>query len=713
MTTKSCTSCGGQIYPTDRFCAHCGAQQEPGVSAAELARAGSAWDPVLEKLRAATAGKYEIGRVLGAGGMAAVYLGREIKLDRAVAIKVMSPGVMLQPGMIQRFHREAVTVAALNHPNIVTIYTVEETSDLYYFVMKHIAGPSLETVIRRDAPLEKPVVIAWLTQIASALSYAHKRGVIHRDIKPANILLDEEGNAVVTDFGIAKVPRQSNLTQTGMTLGTPAYMSPEQCTSKEVTAASDQYSLGIVTYEMLAGEPPFTGPSLEVMKAHVGQRPRPISAFRPHAPPELAAAVERMLEKDPRDRWPSLEEMIGSVGGRPIAHHDPLRAQLVALAMPAELRRAVTEPAAPATTTPQEPTVTPPQEPTVTPPEEPAPTPLAERLPTPAEPRAAEPVAELPEFLEPPTTQPVAALLLAPVPPAIWAGHTLQLEATPLDAGGQPLEGREVTWESSDPEVAVVARSGLLDARKPGRAVLTASCEGIFEQAAIDVVAVRVEQLRVRPSRRVMAVGHSVQLRAVIRGSDDSLLHDRPVTWSSEDPEVLEVSAEGLMTAVAEGSARVTAECEEQIGAAAVRVTAPGAPYLVGRFWWTAPAAAMALVVVWLAIRPGGPSPGAENDQPVPVQSEAVQVGGQPESSQLGPAQGTSDRVLAEAALRRAAAARDSAAAAGAQEADPAGFENLSGQLEAAEAELAAGDLFRALTLLDPLPQAFSDLAQV
>jgi hypothetical protein len=210
-----------------------------------------------------------------------------------------------------------------------------------------------------------------------------------------------------------------------------------------------------------------------------------------------------------------------------------------------------------------------------------------------------------------------------------------------------------------------------------------------------------------------MAVGHSVQLRAVIRGSDDSLLHDRPVTWSSEDPEVLEVSAEGLMTAVAEGSARVTAECEEQSGAAAVRVTAPGAPYLVGRFWWTAPAAAMALVVVWLAIRPGGPSPGAENDQPVPVQSEAVQVGGQPESSQLGPAQGTSDRVLAEAALRRAAAARDSAAAAGAQEADPAGFENLSGQLEAAEAELAAGDLFRALTLLDPLPQAFSDLAQV
>src|SRR5256712_4721081 len=259
--------------------------------------------------------------------MAAVLLAREIKLNRRVAIKVMSPSLMLSPGMIERFHREAVTVAGLNPPNIVTISTVEETDKAQYFVMKYVAGPSLEAVIRKDGPLPISVVKVWLTQVASALGYAHRRGVVHRDIKPANILLDDEGNAIVTDFGIAKVSREPSLTQIGATVGTPAYMSPEQCQSKEITAASDQYSLGIVLYEMLTGEPPFEGPSLEVMQAHVQTRPRPISVARPDCPRELQTAVFRMIAKEPAERWPAMEDVIAAVGGPPLAHDDPIPLQ--------------------------------------------------------------------------------------------------------------------------------------------------------------------------------------------------------------------------------------------------------------------------------------------------------------------------------------------------------------------------------------------------
>src|SRR2546425_1466216 len=335
MTTTqqaTCGQCGGRLLGGDRFCAHCGAVQDEVVGAAIEEPGGTPWDGVFDPLRAAIGAKYEIGRPLGYGGMAAVLLAREIKLNRRVAIKVMSPSLMLSPGMIERFHREAVTVAALNHPNIVTIYTVEETDKVQYFVMKYVAGPSIEAVIRKDGPLPISVVKVWLTQVASALGYAHRRGVVHRDIKPANILLDDEGNAIVTDFGIAKVSREPSLTQIGATVGTPAYMSPEQCQSKEITAASDQYSLGIVLYEMLTGEPPFEGPSLEVMQAHVQTRPRPISVARPDCPRELQTAVFRMIAKDPAERWPAMEDVIAAVGGPPLAHDDPIRLQLAELA---------------------------------------------------------------------------------------------------------------------------------------------------------------------------------------------------------------------------------------------------------------------------------------------------------------------------------------------------------------------------------------------
>ncbi len=209
-------------------------------------------DALLERLKAETLGDYEILTEVGRGGMATVYLAHDIALDRKVAIKVMSSAIV-DEGMAERFRREARTAAALNHPHIIPIYAVRDRYPLLFFAMKFIAGQSLDPILKTAGGLPIPMVQTILSQAGSALGYAHRRGVIHRDVKPANVMIDDEGWVVVTDFGIAKVSSATGLTVTGVTVGTPAYMSPEQCLGKEVTGASDQYSLGIVAYEMLTG----------------------------------------------------------------------------------------------------------------------------------------------------------------------------------------------------------------------------------------------------------------------------------------------------------------------------------------------------------------------------------------------------------------------------------------------------------------------------
>src|SRR3989442_413172 len=235
--------------------------------------------------------------------------------------------------MVERFKREARTAAALSHPHIIPIYAVKESDEVLYFVMKYVQGRPLDAVIRDVGQLGIPMVQLILAQVCDALSYAHRHGVIHRDIKSANIMLDEEGWAVVTDFGIAKVLEAQALTMTGVTVGTPTYMSPEQCAMEEVTGASDQYSLGVVAYEMLTGKPPFEGDSImSVMYAHFNRRPRPVSALRPECPPNLDAAVMRMLEKDPRARWPGMEDVVAVCGRPSLRQDDPIRSQMVTLA---------------------------------------------------------------------------------------------------------------------------------------------------------------------------------------------------------------------------------------------------------------------------------------------------------------------------------------------------------------------------------------------
>ena len=221
--------------------------------------AGPPPDPLFDRVRAATAGEYVIEGELGRGGMAAVYLGRDVALHRRVAIKVMLPEMARVAGSQERFVVEARTAAQLDHPGIVTIYAVKQSGGLTFIVMKYIEGQTLDHVLATRGPLDSGVVAAIGSHVAQALQFAHSHGVVHRDVKPSNIIIDTTGHPVVADFGIAKVSTSPSLTMAGATLGTPAYMCPEQCLGLPVTPASDQYSLGVVLYQLLTGRVPFSG----------------------------------------------------------------------------------------------------------------------------------------------------------------------------------------------------------------------------------------------------------------------------------------------------------------------------------------------------------------------------------------------------------------------------------------------------------------------
>ncbi|HTL05492.1 MAG TPA: serine/threonine-protein kinase [Gemmatimonadales bacterium] len=328
----------------------------------ETAANPPATDPLLERLRLVTLGEYDIYGELGRGGMATVYLAHEFALDRKVAIKVMAPALTLGPGMIERFKREARTAAHLSHPNIIPVYAVREAGDLLFFVMKLVEGTPLDSIMRELGQLPIPMVEAVLAQVGGAFGYAHRRGVIHRDIKPSNILIDDEGWAVVTDFGIAKVQESEALTQTGSAIGTPTYMSPEQCAGGTVDGRSDQYSLGVVAYEMLTGKPPFAGSVMALLYSHFHEAVPAIESLRPDCPEPLRIAVTRMLEKDPERRWPSLEEAVAALGTRQLAHDDPTRSQLILLARSGATHKVVSQvqtPRSPIPLAPSRPAMTP------------------------------------------------------------------------------------------------------------------------------------------------------------------------------------------------------------------------------------------------------------------------------------------------------------------------------------------------------------------
>jgi len=265
------------------------------------------------------AARYTIERELGSGTMATVFLGRDVKHKRQVAVKILKPELTASLGA-ERFLREIETTANLRHPHILPLYDSGEVRGALYYVMPFVEGESLRERLKRDGQLPLDDAIRIAREVAGALSYAHARGIVHRDIKPENILL-ESGHAVVADFGIARAVREAgteSLTGAGISLGTPTYMSPEQATGeREVDGRSDLYSLGCVLYEMLGGQPPFTGPTTpSIIKQHMVAEPRPIANLRPGVPAPVCVALERALAKNPDDRF-SLVSQFGDALGPP------------------------------------------------------------------------------------------------------------------------------------------------------------------------------------------------------------------------------------------------------------------------------------------------------------------------------------------------------------------------------------------------------------
>jgi len=260
--------------------------------------------------------EYEILEELGRGGMGIVYRARERQLEREVAIKVLPFTLAFDRELVERFLREARTAAALEHTNIVPIYRVGRRGDVIFFVMKLLRGQSLSDRLRDFGRISAAETRQVLIETASALGYAHRRGVVHRDVKPDNLRHDEDGRCVVTDFGIARSAGSSRLTTTGMSVGTPKYMSPEQARAKEVDGRSDIYSLGIVAYECIAGHTPFDGgDALGILMKHIQQAlPRP--ALNDEQDWALYTVIERMLAKHPQDRFRDADELIATLGGQ-------------------------------------------------------------------------------------------------------------------------------------------------------------------------------------------------------------------------------------------------------------------------------------------------------------------------------------------------------------------------------------------------------------
>jgi serine/threonine protein kinase len=306
-----CVKCHTPLPVDGRFCSHC------GTPSGELAHVcpPDPTDELKQRLARTLAGRYEIVRLLGRGGMALVFLAEDLALERQVAIKVLPPEMAHDTKLIPRFQQEAKTAAKLDHPNIIPIYRVESEAGLDYFVMKYVSGRSLEQLLE-EGPLPIELARRVLREAALALGHAHQRRIVHRDVKPANIMMEGDGRVILTDFGISKaVQGASQLTGTGTIIGTPHYMAPEQAKGLEVDGRADQYALAIVGHQILTGKQPFDGSAHSILYKHVFEPPPPVLATRPDVPRDMSAALERALSKEPEQRFPTMEEFATALGG--------------------------------------------------------------------------------------------------------------------------------------------------------------------------------------------------------------------------------------------------------------------------------------------------------------------------------------------------------------------------------------------------------------
>ncbi len=249
-------------------------------------------------------GKYKILEKIGGGGMGNVFLAEDTILDRKVALKLLAPSLAADTSFVERFLLEARSLARLDHPAIVRVFDADWADDQIYLVMEYVPGGSLADIIKEEGALPPELVNRLLTQVAEGLDYAHSRGMVHRDIKPANILIDQSGQAQITDFGLVK-DAETSLTADGQRLGTPAYMAPEQIQGQTMGPAVDIYALGIVTYEMLTGRPPFQGTLSSVFEGHLLREPPPLRQFNPRIPPTVQDVVLQALAKAPAERFGS------------------------------------------------------------------------------------------------------------------------------------------------------------------------------------------------------------------------------------------------------------------------------------------------------------------------------------------------------------------------------------------------------------------------
>ena len=313
-TERACPACRTPLPEAAQFCMSCGkaTPTDPGVPP-RIATTGAF---EVAQVTKALVGRYKVERVIGEGGMATVYLAEDGRHKRKVAVKVMRPELAATLGA-DRFLREVQIAAQLNHPNILTMHDSGEVDGLLYYVMPYIEGETLKDRLAREGALAPDEALRLAREIAEALAYAHKRGIVHRDIKPANILLNE-GHALVADFGIARALEEGeggSLTKTGLAIGTPQYMAPEQATGeKDVDGRADVYATGAILYEMLAGEPPFTGQNARaILTKSLTEKPRPITQVRAGLTPAVDTLVQKALAKAADDRYTSATDFVAAL----------------------------------------------------------------------------------------------------------------------------------------------------------------------------------------------------------------------------------------------------------------------------------------------------------------------------------------------------------------------------------------------------------------
>jgi len=292
--TQYCGKCGGALDPAERV-----SLTKTLITPTESLQRGSTF-----------AGRYQILEELGRGGMGIVYKAEDSKLKRTVALKFLPPELTHIPDIKERFMREAQTAASLDHPNICTVHEFDEAEEKTFISMAYIKGQSLKKKID-SGPLELDEALKIATQVTEGLQEAHKKGVIHRDIKSANIMMDERDQAKIMDFGLARMAGKTMLTQEGTTMGTIAYMSPEQARGEEVDHRSDIWSLGVVLYEMLSGELPFKGDrEASILYSVVHEEPKPLKEIKRDLPTEMTQIIQRALKKKPGSRYSSAAEML-------------------------------------------------------------------------------------------------------------------------------------------------------------------------------------------------------------------------------------------------------------------------------------------------------------------------------------------------------------------------------------------------------------------